>query len=164
MPPIHPLRLTALLSLLIAAAPASAHALGVTASLRNNHVEVEAYYSDDTPARDAAVMVHDHAGRFVAEGRSDEQGKWQFAAPRPGPYTIVVDAGAGHRKSTKLLVPAVLPPGPTGPISVGPSRDEFTRFPWERVLLGLAIIAALAFGWMALRRVMHPPAPPNANS
>src|SRR5262249_53792334 len=128
-----------------------------------NRVDVEAYYSDNTPARDAAVMVHDHDGRFVAEGHTDEQGKYSFAAPRPGPYTIVVDAGAGHSKSTKIVVPAVLPPGPTGPISQGPSREDFTRFPWERVALGLVIIAALAAGWLVVRRMMHPPAQPPPN-
>ena len=145
-------RPAALLFLLAIAAPVHAHALGVSATFRNNRIEVEAYYSDDTPAHDAAVMVHDHAGRLVAEGRTDDQGKWQFPAPQPGPYTVVIDAGAGHRKSASIVVPAVLPPGPTGPISDGPSRAEFTRFPWLRMALGLAIIAALAAGWFLVRR------------
>jgi len=161
-------RLVALLVLLVIAPATHAHSLGVSATLRGKQVEVEAYYSDDTPARDARVMVHDHAGRFVAEGRTDEQGKWQFAAPQPGPYTVVVDAGAGHRKSTSITVPAVLPGDPqagtppTGPISDGPSRAEFTQFPWGRMALGLAIIAAVAIGWRSSRRgVRRMPGPQN---
>jgi hypothetical protein len=147
------LKTLASLSVLVFAPFAHAHALGVEARLRGGKIEVEAYYSDDTPAGDATVMVHDHAGRFVATGRTDERGKWQFPKPSPGPYTIVVDAGAGHRKSTTIVVPAVLPPGPTGPISSGPSRAEFTRFPWERLAIGLAIIAGLGVvAWVALRR------------
>jgi hypothetical protein len=145
-------RFSALLLVLLVAPPVRAHALGVTATLRGDRIEVEAYYSDDTPARDARVTVRDHAGQVAAEGRTDDQGKWQFAAPRPGPYTVTVDAGAGHSKTAKVLVPAVLPPGPTGPIDDGPSRAEFTRFPCERVALGLAIIAVLAGGWIVVRR------------
>ena len=98
------------------------------------------------------MTVRDHAGQVVAEGRTDDLGKWQFAKPAPGPYTVTVDAGAGHSKTAKILVPAVLPSGPTGPISEGPSRAKFTQFPWLRMALGLAIIAALAAGWLALRR------------
>jgi hypothetical protein len=145
-------RLAALLLLLIAAPPAHAHALGAEARLRGDRIEVEAYYSDNTPARDARVTVLDHAGRLAAAGRTDDQGRWQFPTPWPGPYTVTVDAGAGHRKSVPVTVPAVLPAGPTGPISDGPSREEFTRFPWLRLTVGLAIIAGLAVGWQALRR------------
>jgi nickel transport protein len=155
-------RIAALLFLLAVAAPVHAHALGVSATIHGNRVEVEAYYSDDTPARDAAVMVNDHAGWFVATGRTDEQGKWTFPLPRPGPITIIVDAGAGHRVTKSIVVPAVLPPGPTGPVADGPSREEFTRFPWLRLAAGLAIIAALAAGWLALRRgVGKMPGPSN---
>lgn len=153
--------LAALLLVMLNSPAADAHALGVTAKLRGNRVEVEAYYSDDTPARDAKVTVRDHAGQVVAEGRTDDQGKWQFAKPAPGPYAVTVDAGAGHVKTEKVLVPAVLPPGPTGPISDGPSRAQFTMFPWRRMALGLAIIAALAIAaWLALGRLRRSP-PPN---
>ena len=145
-------RIAALLLLLAIAAPVHAHALGVSATIRGNRVEVEAYYSDDTPARDAQVTVRDHAGKLWTEGRTDEQGKWSFPLPRPGPYEIVVDAGAGHRKEKSIVVPDVLPPGPTGPVADGPSRAEFTRFPWLRLAAGLAIIAALAAGWLVVRR------------
>ena len=53
------MRFAALLVALIAAAPAHAHALGATAKRVGDRVEVEAYFSDDTPARDAAVMVRE---------------------------------------------------------------------------------------------------------
>ncbi len=163
----------ALVVALAAAAPARAHALGAEAKFRAGRVEVEAYFSDDTPARDARVIVHDHAGAVVAEGRTDDQGKWQFPAPQPGPYTVVVDAGAGHRtRPIHVTVPAVLPAGPTGPvadgvtISDGPGRAEFTRFPWGGLAAGLAIITLLAVGWRALRRARtaRPATPPAART
>jgi nickel transport protein len=145
-------RIAAALLLLAVTAPVRAHALGVSATVRGKVVEVEAYYSDDTPARDAHVTVHDHAGNLWTEGRTDELGKWAFALQRPGPYEIVVDAGAGHRQAKSIVVPAVLPPGPTGPTADGPSRAEFTQFPWLRLAFGLTIIAALAAVWLAVRR------------
>jgi nickel transport protein len=153
-------RIVAFLALLAATAPAHAHALGVSAAVRGKAVEVEAYYSDDTPARDAHVTVHDRAGELWTQGRTDELGKWTFPLPRPGPYEIVVDAGAGHRVTKSIVVPAVLPPGPTGPVADGPSRAEFTGFPWLRLAAGLAIIAALAAGWLAVwRGVRRMPGP-----
>jgi hypothetical protein len=146
--------------LFFASTMARAHSLDATAVVRDKWVEVEAYFSDDTPARDARVIVRDHAGQVVVEGRTDDQGKWHFGKPFPGPYTVTVDAGAGHSKTKKVLVPAVLPPGPTGPISDGPNRAEFTQFPWLRMTLGLAIIAAAAAAWVALRRSNSSDSPP----
>jgi nickel transport protein len=143
-------RFSALLLLLLVTPAAHAHALGAEVKLRGNRVEVEAYYSDDTPARDALVTVHNGADQVIAEGRTDDRGRWQFPAPPVGRYTVVVDAGAGHRKSINIDIPNQTADGET--VSDGPPREEFTRFPWVRVALGLAIIAALAAGWLALRR------------
>jgi nickel transport protein len=144
------MRLAALLLVLAAAGPAHAHALGASATLRGDRVEIEAYYSDDTPAREARVSVHDSADKVIAEGRTDDRGRWTFAAPPPGRYTVIVDAGAGHRKSVSVTIPNQTIDGQA--IGEGPPREEFTRFPWERVAIGLAIIAALAIGWLVVRR------------
>jgi hypothetical protein len=148
----------ALLFLVTAVAPVCAHAFHATVRFRPGRVEVDAYYADDTPARDAAVTVRDRAGQVMAEGRTDDRGAWHFPAPPPGPYTVTVDAGAGHRKSVNITIPAVLPSEPTGPaqdgvvISDGPTRDEFTRFPWGGVAAGLTVIVLAALGWRAWRR------------
>jgi nickel transport protein len=151
-------RFTALLIVLIVVPAAYAHALGATVTLRGQRVEVEAYYSDDTPARDANVMVHDKGGRFVATGKTDDHGRWVFDAPPAGRYSVVVDAGAGHRKIVSVTIPGK-PPGDAVTVSDGPGRAEFTRFPWGPAALGLAIIAALAVGWrMWLRRRANGPA------
>ena len=160
---------------LLAALPAGAHelphALGAEAKLKGDRVEVEAYFSDNTPARDARVTVQDAAEKTVADGRTDDQGRWHFARPAAGKYSVIVDAGDGHRAriavtirtgetGTTTTTTTTAPPGDADcdcctdgvTVSSGPSRAEFTRWPWERVALGLSLIALAAFGWRALRR------------
>jgi prepilin-type N-terminal cleavage/methylation domain-containing protein len=166
----------ALLFLCLAPAIASAHALGADCVLRGGRVELEAYYSDDTAAGHATVRVLDPADTVIANGHTDERGRWSFAAPPPGRYYVVVDAGAGHRARIRLIVP----PGSQGAssssssteekcdcceesdgtradtamqISEGPTRRNFSAFPWSKIGLGFGILAALGFGSrLVLRR------------
>ncbi|HEY1380558.1 MAG TPA: carboxypeptidase-like regulatory domain-containing protein [Gemmataceae bacterium] len=161
-----PRTVAALLLSLAAAAPARAHALGAEAKLRGGRVEVEAYFSDNTPARDARVTVRDAADATIAEGRTDAEGRWSFPAPPPGRYAVVVDAGAGHRTRPIAVTIPGEPPAADVTVSEGPRREEFTQFPWGRVALGLGIIAALALGWRAVRRAraVRSPTPPSART
>jgi nickel transport protein len=159
-----------LLALLAVAGTASAHALGADCTLRGGRVEVEAYFSDDTDARGATVRVLDGQGKALAEGHTDERGRWSFPAPPPGRYTVVVDAGAGHLARVRLNVPgpadgraapAATVPADTVRLSEGPTREEFTRFPWPRVGLGVGLIAALGLaGWAVRQRWRRRAAPP----
>jgi nickel transport protein len=160
------LPLTGLLTaatLLAAADPARAHALCVECKLHGNEVRVEVFYSDNSPAADARVTVRDAAGNEVAAGRTDAQGVWTFARPAAGSYEVVADAGAGHRRSLTMTVPAAESPPAAGPpgdvtISEGPTRAEATAVPWGRVLLGLAVLAAVGCGarWVGRRRSPGP--------
>lgn len=154
--------------------PARAHALGAECQLRSGQLEVEAYYDDNTPARDARVWLEDAQGRRVLQGRTDSQGRWRCPCPEPGRYRLTVDAGAGHRTTLVVRVPALpgtatvptdaAPQTPAAiPVAEGPSRAEFTRPPWTRMVLGLGIIGCLGLvGWGVLRwrRRRHLPEPP----
>lgn len=152
MRPLRCLGPVAVLLTLATARPAPGHALGAECKLRGDRVEVEAYYDDDTPARNAKVRVLDAHDNVVAEGRTDAQGKWSFPKPQPGSYQVAVDAGAGHGTKLKMTVPAG-EGAPPAAISEGPRREEFTRFPWLKVTLGLGAIALFALAlWLALRR------------
>jgi nickel transport protein len=164
-------------ALLTAVGPgrASAHALGAEAKLKGDRVEVEAYFSDDTPARAASVTVTDEVARTVAEGKTDDAGRWQFPRPAGGQYRVSVDAGDGHKARVRLTIPpgpaavSTDSPGTDAPgspaddetVSDGPSRAEFTRMPWERIVIGLGAIALIAaVGWTALRRCGRCRTPP----
>jgi prepilin-type N-terminal cleavage/methylation domain-containing protein/prepilin-type processing-associated H-X9-DG protein len=181
----------AVLSALLAARPAAAHALGADCAVKDGKVEVEAYYSDDTSARNARVCVEDADHNPVAEGRTDDKGRCSFPAPPAGRYKVIVDAGAGHRTEVKITFPeekqaaASASAAPSAepcpcctdeaaaasadpvPVGDGPSREEFTRVPLARVSLGVGLIAALAAGaWLARKaaRALFVPSPRPADS
>ena len=134
-----------LAAVLLLPATAGAHDLGADCRLVGGRVEVQAYFPDDEPAVDARVRVTDEGGRVVAEGRTDEKGVWRFDHPADGRYTVRVDAGGGHLKQVTLAVGEVV-------ASEGPSRGEFTRFPVGRLVVGVAVIGALAVAFVLARR------------
>ncbi|HXG11188.1 MAG TPA: carboxypeptidase-like regulatory domain-containing protein [Gemmataceae bacterium] len=172
--------LVAVLMALVSPRPALAHRLLAECRLRGDQVEVEAFYDDDTPAGNARVAVLDAQKNTVAEGRTDAEGRWTFPAPAAGTYQVVVNAGAGHRAQISITLPggksagtesphtpSNLSPKPAGQetgasptIHAGPTRAEAVRFPWVRVGIGLALIAALSLVlWFFLQRIRPPAAP-----
>lgn len=171
-----PRAVLAMFLVLAAVQPAFAHALGAECKLRGDRVEVEAYYDDDTPARNARVTVQDAAKKNVAEGRTNSKGFWSFSRPEPGWYRVTVDAGAGHRTTVTITVPsteaeaAVAASASSGEcdccrdaatssgeeeavkLSEGPGREEFTRTPWLKIGFGLGTIVGFSLAaWWVLR-------------
>ena len=137
--------------LLVLPIVASAHAVGVDARIVGDKVRVEAYFDDDTPARDAKVEVLDGEKAVVAEGRTDEKGFWSFAKPKPGKFTVRVDAGDGHAAKTTIAIPGDVEESKS--LSDGPSRETFTG--WQRLActgVGLAVIAGLTAALRLARR------------
>jgi hypothetical protein len=142
---------------LLAARPAAAHGLGAQCRVRGGQVEVEAYYDDDTPATQARVVVRGPGNETVAEGRTDAAGRWSFPLPPAGTYRVTVDAGAGHRKGVRVIIPGEPVAGETAVVSAGPGRREFTRFPWLEAAAGIGAIGGLG---LVLWFVRHKPRGP----
>jgi hypothetical protein len=120
---------------------------------------VEAFFSDNTPARDAKVTVRDPHGDELAAGRTDDAGRWTFPAPAAGKYEVTCDLGDGHRKAAIVTIPSAAALKPITPtpdeivVTGGPTREELTRFPWLRLVLGVGAIGGLAMLlWLATRR------------
>jgi hypothetical protein len=142
---------------------AEAHAIGAEAKLRDGRVNVEAFYDDNTAADSAKVVVTDSDGKVVAEGKTDKDGKWSFEAPAPGKYKVAVNAGAGHRTTVSLTIPAT--PGKPADsqaavpsnaeseevtVTDGPSRSEFTG--WRRTALAALGVVLIGGGtWVSMR-------------
>lgn len=131
-------------------AMAFAHAIGAEAKLTSGRVHVEAYFDDDSPAREARVTVTDAAKNTIVQGRTDAAGKWSFAAPAPGNYVVVVDAGDGHRTEVRVTIPGLTDQAMT--VSDGPGRNEFTRTRWVGLLVGVLLIAFVVIGSKLQRR------------
>ncbi len=138
-----------LVALGVVAPTARAHAVGLECRIQGAQLEITAFYDDDSPAVRARVRVLD-GDREIAAGLTDEKGVWSCACPPPGHYSVKLDAGAGHRAEHTIAVPSsVASPAATAPaIGNGPTRQDFTRFPWERLLLGLLAILALAAAFL----------------
>ncbi len=144
-----------LTTILLTPQAASAHAIGFSCKLLGNLVRVEAYFSDDTPAINALVVVRNGQNDIVAQGRTDDHGVWTFARPAAAHYDVTVDGGAGHRTTQRLTIPEQ-PPQPESQESVvseGPLRDQFTRIPWLRLSIGLSAIFLAAAGWLSRARI-----------
>lgn len=120
-----------------------AHAVGLEVKQKGTQVTVEGFFDDDSPADDAKVVLEDANGQVVLEGKTDAKGVWTFMAPKPGQYKVKLDAGSGHR-ATKMLTIAEPTPTPTEAppqtVSEGTTREEFTRTPWAKIGIGLAVI------------------------
>ena len=174
--------------ILLAPGRSSAHALGAHWQIKGDRIHIEAYFSDDTPAQGALIRVSQlpnscHAIEMQPiEFRTNAKGECSFERPGPGKYTIIVDAGAGHRKELALEIadrPALIPGVALAlgsasqggfenlsivailaidrqvPVAVnqndGPSRAEFTRYPWSSVLIVAGSLTALALVVWLLR-------------
>src|ERR1051325_9703612 len=96
-------------SMLAASGSACAHAVYVECKVQGDKLEVEAYYEDDTRAVHAKVQIVDGHKNVVANGTTDKNGQCSFAAPPPGEYEVLLNAGAGHRAKCSVTVPAAPP-------------------------------------------------------
>jgi len=89
--------LTVLLSLALFASRVSAHTLVVFSDDNGDGtVTIEAVYSTQEIPVFAEARLEDAEGNVLRKGRIDEDGLCTFKKPEV-PYTIIVDAGPGHR-------------------------------------------------------------------
>ncbi len=143
----------------LAPLPSRAHNLGADFKQVGERIEVEAFFSDNTPARQARVQILDGEKNILGTATTDNQGKCWLPAPNPGQYQLLVNAGDGHRKELMMTIVGTLPVAPdadpatpgNSPLSFG-GREEFTRFPWERVAVGCGVIALVGAAWWWSRR------------
>lgn len=101
-----------LILLVLLVSPASAHKLHVFALANGTTIEGEVYAAGNAPIRNAAVTVLGPSGEKLGETKTDDDGKFRFAARQRVDHTFVVDAGEGHRAEYKVTadeLPASLP-------------------------------------------------------
>jgi hypothetical protein len=137
----------AVLLLPISSTSAFAHALNVDCSVRGKRVEVEAFYDGNEPARKAVVTVYDREMQVVYNGFTDHEGKWDFARPKPGKYTVKV-ADTGHRAEQEIEVTGEAESEPT----VAPPSPREDGVPWLKIAIGFGVIGALSGAFLLASR------------
>lgn len=133
-----------------------AHAMRVKCSEKGKQVEVEVFFEEDEPAGNALVKILNRDLQVVYSGTADQGGKWSFARPAPGKYTVQA-AHTGHRAEQEIEIgretasetqPTVTP--------LTPPREDDNL--WLKIAIGLAIIALLS-GAFLLASKLRKPAP-----
>lgn len=144
--------LFSILAVLLMVSHAAAHAIDGRWRIRADKLEVRAFFDDDSPAEDAKVRVLDLEAKQVQEGKTDADGLCVLPLPPAGEYHIVIDAGAGHRKTIEIRVPAAgYPAGSSADDYFGPDQPTSQR--WLKAGIGIGVIGVLALAaWVALRR------------
>jgi len=135
--------------LLAFALPGHAHSLGGECRIQGERLQVTSKYSDQTPAAFASVRILDSKYKVIINDKLDSKGYREFARLTPGSYVVILET-EGHSKRMSIRVPTQN--GYSGIISDGPTLEEFTAFPWAKVLIGLTTIAGLAAAILFARR------------
>src|SRR5437899_955305 len=108
---IRPLRRSAFLAALVmalAASAARAHRLDAQLFvLPNRRIQVESWFSDGDAASGANVQVFGPQEQLLTEGQLNEQGVFVFSYGAVTPHTVVISAGAGHRKAVSISARAL---------------------------------------------------------
>lgn len=87
---------------MLAASPVMAHKVTVFAWVEGGTVHTESKFSGGRQAKGARIEVYNQAGEKLLEGRTDDQGRFDFEPPGPEALRIVLVAGAGHRNEWRL--------------------------------------------------------------
>ena len=88
---------------LLLQSPALAHKVNVFAYAENGTVYTESYFPDGRKVEAGAIEVFDKAGNKVAEGKTDQEGRFSFPVPAAkDDLNIVVNASMGHKASYLL--------------------------------------------------------------
>ncbi|MDY6836639.1 MAG: hypothetical protein SWH78_01575 [Thermodesulfobacteriota bacterium] len=84
------------LMMVASAALAYAHAAVLWAYVENNHVYVEAFFMGGDKIKNGRLIVVDSNGKKLLEGKTDEEGKFDFAPPAMDDMTILLRLDKAH--------------------------------------------------------------------
>jgi len=90
------------LMILASAALAFAHAAVLWAYVENNHVYVEAFFMGGNKVKNGRIVVVDAKGKKLLEGKTDEEGNFDFAPPVMDDMTILLRLDKAHGSEFKI--------------------------------------------------------------
>lgn len=126
-----------LVTLALAALPASAHKLQVFAFADGAHIQGSAYFAGGAKAQGATIKVEDTGGNVLAELTPGPDGSFSYMAQAQIDHVIVADSGDGHRAEWRVTASELAGgfPGSAGPpaerhsatIGAAPDADVASR-------------------------------------
>jgi len=90
------------LMILASAALAFAHAAVLWAYVEKNHVYVEAFFMGGNKVKNGRIVVVDTKGNKLLEGKTDEEGNFDFAPPIEDDMTILLRLDKAHGSEFKI--------------------------------------------------------------
>jgi hypothetical protein len=148
-----------LLATLLAARAAQAHRLDAQVFvLPNRKIQVESWFTSGGAAKGAKVQVFDAKERLLTEGHLSEQGVFVFSYTDIAPHTVIISAGAGHRRVLSIA-PTALDRAETetnkassAPVPLA-ERDSGDTV--KDVLVGVGFLLAVAAFVLSLRNAQR---------
>ena len=89
-------------TVLASAAVAFAHAAVLWAYVEKKHVYVEAFFMGGTEVKNGRIVVVDANGKKLLEGKTNEEGKFDFAPPILDDMTILLLIDQAHGSEFKI--------------------------------------------------------------
>lgn len=90
------------LLLLMMASVVFAHKVNIFAYMEGDTVYTESYFPDGTKVKSGIVEVYDSQGTKLLEGKTDENGQFNFKPPKKDDLKIVLVASMGHKNTYTL--------------------------------------------------------------
>ncbi|GAH62210.1 unnamed protein product [marine sediment metagenome] len=88
--------------LLMTASFVFAHKVNIFAYAEGDTVYTESYFPDGTKVKDGVVQVYDSQGTKLLEGKTNENGEFNFKSPKKDDLKIVLLASMGHKNTYAL--------------------------------------------------------------
>lgn len=82
---------------LIISNQAFAHKVSIFAYSEGGMIYTESYFPDGSPAVNGEIQVYDSNNRLILEGKTNNQGIYDFKVPRVDDLKIILLASMGHR-------------------------------------------------------------------
>jgi nickel transport protein len=137
---------------------AMAHKVTVFAWVEGNTVHTESKFSGGRVAKDSRIEVYDTEGQKLLEGRTDDQGRFTFQAPRQEALRIVLIAGTGHRNEWRVAAEEFTdaPSAPPASVTTGAMPQPASTGQAESGTLTVSPVELQALIEQALDRKLAP--------
>jgi nickel transport protein len=96
----------------------------IFAWVEGDRVYTESKFSGGRKAKNAAVAVYDKDGNRLLEGKTDENGEFDFKIPKKTELKVVLSAGMGHRGEWTIPMEEIAPGMPPQPLPDMPAETE----------------------------------------